>query len=93
MKAGRFTTLFVLPLLWLAVLASGAAAIYCKHVSRTLFVELETLTQERDRLQIEWGKLQLEQSAWSTHGFIERVASSRLDLTIPQPSGVHIVQP
>src|SRR5205807_915492 len=57
------------PLLWLAALGSAAGAIYCKHRARALFVELEALNARRDNLEIEWGQLQLEQSAWSTHAF------------------------
>jgi cell division protein FtsL len=82
-----------LPVLWAATLASAAGAIYCKHQARTLFVALESLNSRRDQLQIEWGQLQLEQSAWSTHAFVERVAHSRLDMSIPPPSAVRIVKP
>ena len=57
-----------------AALASAAGAIYAKHVPRELFVELEQLNTRRDNLEIEWGQLQLEQSAWSTHAFVEQVA-------------------
>jgi cell division protein FtsL len=83
----------LLPILWLAVLASGAGAIYCKHVARARFVELEALMAERDELQIDWGRLQLEQSAYSTHGFVEQVANTRLRMIIPPPAGVQIVRP
>jgi cell division protein FtsL len=88
----RWLGLFVLPLLWCGVLGSAAATIHCKHTARGLFVELEALTAERDRLQIEWGQLQLEQSAWSTHGFVERVANTRLKMAIPAQAGVQIVR-
>ncbi len=88
----RGLALLALALLWCAVLGSAAAAIYCKHTARGLFVELEALTTERDQLQIEWGQLQLEQSAWSTHGFVERVAASRLRMAIPTQTGVQIVR-
>ena len=89
----RKMLLLALPLLWLATLASAAGAIYCKHRARATFVELERLSAERDGLQIEWGQLQLEQSAWSTHGFVERVASAKLKMNIPPPAGVQIVRP
>ena len=46
---------------------SAIALVYTKHESRKLFVELETLTHERDELNIEWGQLQIEQSTWATH--------------------------
>jgi cell division protein FtsL len=79
--------------LWVAVLGSGGAVVWVKHEARTLFVDLEKLSAERDRLNIEWGRLQLEQSAWSTPGFVEQVADQRLKLTIPAATEVRIVQP
>ena len=81
------------PLLWVAALGSAAGAIYCKHRSRELFVELEQLDARRDNLQIEWGQLQLEQSAWSTHAFVEQVASTKLHMATPPPKQIEIVGP
>jgi cell division protein FtsL len=80
-------------LLWLAALGSAAGAIWCKHRARELFIELEALNGRRDNLEIEWGQLQLEQSAWSTHGFVERVASTRLHMAMPPPRQIEIVSP
>ena len=80
-------------LLWVAVLASAAGAIYCEHRARQLFVELEALNGQRDNLQIEWGQLQLEQSAWSSHAFVERVASARLHMATPPPQDIKVVTP
>lgn len=79
--------------LWVTVLGSAAGVVYVKHEARTLFVELEKLSAERDRLNIEWGQLQLEQSAWSAHGFVEQVANRRLRMTLPSATEVKIVQP
>ncbi|MBS0375480.1 MAG: cell division protein FtsL [Proteobacteria bacterium] len=84
---------FVIAALWLAVLGSAAGVVYVKHQARMLFVELERLSAERDRLNIEWGRLQLEQSAWSAHGFVEQVASRQLRMTIPSATDVKIIQP
>jgi cell division protein FtsL len=82
-----------LPVLWTAALGSAAAAIYLKHHSREMFVELERLDTRRDNLDIEWGQLQLEQSAWSTHAFVERVASARLHMAMPPPKEIEIISP
>ena len=81
------------PLLWVATLGSAAGAIWCKHRARTLFVQLETLNARRDNLEIEWGQLQLEQSAWSTHAFVERVASNKLRMAMPPPKEIEIIAP
>src|SRR5690606_30577849 len=54
---------------------SALALVYTKHESRKLFIELERLTAVRDELNIEWGRLQIEQSTWATHARIEQVAT------------------
>lgn len=81
------------PLLWLAVLASATGAIYCKHRARELFVELEHLNSGRDELEAEWGRLQIEQSFWSTYAYVENVASTRLQMRIPASGDVEIPTP
>jgi cell division protein FtsL len=92
MKRSLFMKLLV-PLLWLAVLASAMQVIYARHKSRDLFVHLEQLNAERDSLEIEWGRLQLEQSYWSSHAFVERVANAKLQMSLPQTRDVRIVRP
>jgi len=74
-----------------SVVGSGVFVIEAKHRSRELFVELEELNREQDRLQIDWGRLQLEQSTWATHSRIEAVARERLELTSPLDEQVILV--
>jgi len=63
-----------------AVAVTGVVVIHVEHQARQLFVELESLNRERDRLQVDWGRLQLEESTWATHGLIEEIARERLNL-------------
>jgi cell division protein FtsL len=93
LKLSRFALVASVTALWLGVLGSAAGAVYFKHRSRELFVELERLNQRRDNLEVEWGQLQLEQSAWSTHAFVERVASQRLRMATPRPADIQVVVP
>jgi cell division protein FtsL len=81
-----------LPVLWMAVLASAACVIYARHQARDLFVRLEKLNADRDALEMEWGRLQLEQSAWSSHAFVERVANAKLKMGLPQSQEIRIVR-
>jgi cell division protein FtsL len=83
----------VLPLLWLAVLGSATQAIYARHLARELFVHLEKTNAERDALEMEWGRLQIEQSYWSSNAFVERVANAKLRMSLPQSRDVRIVRP
>ena len=89
----RALLIAAVPVLWLATLASAAGAIYCGHRARELFIQLEALNARRDNLQIEWGQLQLEQSAWSSHAFVERVANTRLHMALPPAREIEIVAP
>jgi len=76
-----------------AVCVLTALAIVCtKHESRRLFVEFESLTAERDRLNIEWGQLQIEQSTWATHARIEQVATGELELKRPDAKDIYVVE-
>jgi cell division protein FtsL len=93
MNLGRKLMLFALPAMWCAVLGASAGAIYAKYRARELFVELERLDSTRDELDAEWGRLQLEQSAWSNYGYVERVASERLHMRVPDSSLVEIITP
>jgi len=80
-------------LLAAAVTASGIWVIDAKHHARQLFVELEELNREQDQLQIDWGRLQIEQSTWATHPRIEALARERLHLTNPVDDQLIVVEP
>jgi cell division protein FtsL len=82
-----------MPLLWVLLLASAIAVVWSRHETRSLFIEMQALSAERDALDIEWGQLKLEQSAWSTHGRVEQTARVNLKMVIPRPDEVRIVTP
>jgi len=77
----------------LLVLVSALGVVYAKHQSRKLFVELDTLKQQRDEMNVEWGRLQLEQSTLATHGRIEHAAKKRLGMVTPEYEQILIVKP
>jgi len=77
----------------LAVVVSALSVIYTTHRSRSLFSELQKLQGTRDELDVEWGQLQLEQSAWSNNSRIESIARGKLDMIVPTPDKIVIVKP
>lgn len=85
--------MFMMLLLVGSVLVSALGVVYAKHVSRDLFVELQLLNKNRDKLDIEWGKLLLEQSTWAAPNRIESIARTRLNMQVPEPEKMVIVQP
>jgi cell division protein FtsL len=82
-----------LALLMVLVMISAFSVIYAKHQSRKLFVELQALHKARDDMDIEWGQLQLEQSTLATHSRVEKTASAKLGMVIPETKQVVILQP
>lgn len=80
-----------MPLLWCLLLASALGVVWTRHQTRSLFIELQSLNAERDALDIEWGQLKIEQSAWATHGRVEQTARSGLKMVIPRPEEVRLV--
>lgn len=88
----RQRVLVVVTLLFSLVLASAILLVYSKHQSRKYFVELQQLKYQVDALNTEWSQLQLEQSAWSGHGRIERIARQRLSMVMPESDDVVFVK-
>ena len=74
-----------------AVMVSAVAAVYAKHKSRKLFVELQTLTAERDRLDMDCGRLQIEQSTQAAYPRVETVARDKLAMRMPDPRAIEVV--
>lgn len=82
-----------MPVLGVMLLAAAIAVVWSKHEARNLFIELQRLNAERDRLDIVWGQLKLEQSAWAMHGRVEQTARVNLQMVVPRPDEVRIVKP
>ncbi len=79
--------------LWMGMFASALGVVWSIHETRTLFIALQALHAERDRLDIEWSQLKIEQSAWATHGRVEQTARTGLNMVIPTPQEVQLVKP
>ncbi len=74
---------FVLTVIFLAAnVFTGVGIVYSKHSIRKEFIELQSLQNRFDELQIEWGRLQLEQSTWLTHGRVEKLAREKLGMSL-----------
>ena len=61
-----------LNLLLLAILiACALSVVTSQHKARKLFIELQKAQKSAKQLDVEWGRLQLEQSTWAMHSRIE----------------------
>ena len=86
MRTAIATSIFLL-----AVIASAVAVVRTHHVRRSLFVQLDEVDARRDRLQVEWGRLQIEQSTWAASDRIERTAVQKLNLHLSRAGSTVLV--
>lgn len=77
----------------MVVFGSALGLLAVRHESRKLFVQLQSLHKQRDALDEEWGRLQLEQATWGTHSRVEEIARVKLGMTMPSPDNVVVVLP
>ena len=75
-----------------AVLASAIGVVYSIQESRELFVELTKLGNERDDLNFEFGRLELEQATWAENNRIEQIARGRLGMVSTNPADVVVIR-
>jgi cell division protein FtsL len=81
----------ILVLLLIAVVASAIGVVYARQESRRMFVELTRLTTERDDLNFEYGRLELEQATAAEANRIEQVARGR-GMVSPQPAATVVIK-
>lgn len=82
---------------WIAFLSlftfiSALAVVMVRHQNRVEFREVRVAEKLRDRLNDEWGRLQLEQATWSRHNLVEQAARQELGMVTPGPTDIVVVQ-
>jgi cell division protein FtsL len=77
----------------LANVLSAIGVVHARHQHRQLFVELSRLEKARDELNIEFGRLQLEQATWAESNRIDQVARNRLGMKFPEAGEIVVVRP
>ena len=75
-----------------AVICSGIGVVHARQESRRLFVELTRLTNERDDLNFEFGRLQIEQATAAENNRIEQIARGRLGMVSPAATETVVIQ-
>ncbi len=75
-----------------AVIASAIGVVYSIQQSRELFVELTKLGNERDNLNFEFGRLELEQATWAENNRIDQIARGRLGMISPNPAETVVIR-
>ena len=74
-------------------IASAIGVVFMRHRHRQLFVELSKLEHARDEINIEFGRLQLEQATLAESTRVDRVARERLGMKFPEAADIVVIRP
>lgn len=74
-------------------IASAIGVVFMRHRHRQLFVELSRLEYARDELNIEFGRLQLEQATLAQATRVDQEARGRLGMKFPEAADIVVVRP
>ena len=86
-------TRFLVFVLLAANVVAAIGVVHARHRHRQLFVELTGLERSRDELNIDFGRLQLEQATWAESNRIDQVARTRLGMKFPEAGEIVVVRP
>lgn len=90
LNSTRAWTLVVLA--FFAVLMSSLAVIYSSFETRRLVAKHQLLQKNKNAMQVEWGQLLLEQSTWGSYNRVEQLAGTKLNMRVPSPSEIVMVE-
>ena len=76
----------------LAVVGSALSTVLIRYENRQVFLEVRDAEIQRDQLNDEWGKLQLEQATWSLHSLIAVEARQKLGMVPPDPQDTVVLK-
>jgi len=75
-----------------AVIASAISVVWARHEGRVLFVQLTALQNQRDDMNIEYGKLELEQATFAEPRRIDEEARQQLGMIDPRPQDIRLLR-
>lgn len=75
-----------------AALVSAIAVVWARNESREQFIRLTSLQNERDHLNIEYGRLELEDATWADPARVASVARNQLGMVGPDPAQIRMVR-
>ncbi|NOU00791.1 MAG: cell division protein FtsL [Gallionella sp.] len=74
------------------VVLCALSVVTSQHKARKLYVSLQQEKDSAQKIEVEWGQLQLEQSTLATLARIEKVAMRRLQMQLPKKEQVQYVR-
>ena len=79
-------------LLLFVVIVCALGVVTTQHKARKLFMELQKEKDEAQRIEVEWGQLQLEQSTWAMPVRVEKIAVTKLQMQLPKGGQIQFIR-
>lgn len=74
------------------VLVLALSLVYTRVTTRSLYLQLQTLQQQRDDFNVEWGRLLLQEARYAEPRYIEKVARQKLGMVFPVREKISVIQ-
>jgi cell division protein FtsL len=81
----------IVGLLLSLLLGSALSVVYTAFENRQLNIALSEAAQLHSRLEVEYGRLLLEESTWSSPAQIEKFANQQLNMQVPSQQQIVVV--
>jgi len=78
--------------LLVGLIVSSVALVDARQEGRVQFIALSKLERERDQLDVEYGKLKIQQAMLTDTNRIEVEAAEKLKLAFPDPAKVEMIE-
>lgn len=87
------TLRLILAVLVIANIVTAIGVVNARHEHRQMFVQLTKLERARDELNVDFGRLQLEQATWAEANRIDQVARTKLGMKFPETADIVVIRP
>lgn len=73
-------------------LVLALSLVYTRVTTRSLYLQLQSLQQQRDDYNVEWGRLLLQEARYAEPRYIEKIARQKLGMVFPQHDKISVIQ-
>ena len=74
------------------VLLLALSLVYTRVMTRSFYLQLQGLQQQRDNFNVEWGRLLLQEARYAEPRYIEKVARQKLGMVFPSSKNISVIR-
>ncbi len=73
-------------------LALALTLVYTRITTRSYYLQLQSLQQQRDDFNVEWGRLLLQEARYGEPRYIEKTARQKLGMILPSREQISVIR-